>query len=450
LIVEKKKDLRVLFVILLLGFVLRLSLLAVAMDHPERTYFPDSDEYISKGVAFLETGRYPADDALRTPLYPLLIALAYAVGGQAPVAVVAVQVLLSALTVWMTYALGMRLLPRPAALIGAFLMAISLESITQSFFILTETFFAFLFLAMMLTLVRAIQEDRLGWLAASGALLGLAVLCRPVGLYFAILPAVSFLFEKRRWLERLARVGIWLGLFLAVLFPWLLRNISVLGVPTISTAGSHTLLYYDAASLEADLRGTDETTVREEMFLRVDRELAARGLEDTPINRDRLQGEMAREIILAHPFRYAYLHLKADTNSLLPSVNNLTEILGLTAGGRGTLSVLNQEGLAAAIRNYFGEDTWLIWVFSPLILLLALTYLADVLGLVDLVRRREWLTLAVLVLPVLYLLGLVGATATPRFRVPVMPSLCLLAGPGVAAAWEWLRKHKKQTRPQRP
>ncbi|MGD0612473.1 MAG: glycosyltransferase family 39 protein [Anaerolineales bacterium] len=446
---QNKRDLWLLTGIILIGLALRGVMFAVAVSHPERTFQPDSQSYLDPALKLLSNGAYPPDSAYRTPLYPFLIALVYALGGQNSLLVILVQVLLGALVVFLTYCLGVRILPKPAALIGALLISIDLGSITNVFYILTETSFTFLLIAAILAWVEAIQQDKTTWLIISSALMGLSALCRPIALYFPILLAAGLLFIKRRtWLGLLRQLAIYIGVFLVVLLPWVVRNELLIGIPTVTTISNYNLLFYNAASLDANLRHISEIDDRAILQTRLMQVLSERGWADTTANRDRAEESLALQIIGRHPGRYAYLHLKSDLNSLLPNVTELTEIIGLTVGGKGTLSVLNQQGLGAAIRNYFGGNTWLIGVFSPLIVLLGLTYLADLIGGVELTRQRAWFPLAVLIFPIAYFLLIPGAASVPRFRVPVGPYLSLLAGMGVYGIYQWVlaRGLKKQSR----
>jgi 4-amino-4-deoxy-L-arabinose transferase-like glycosyltransferase len=426
--------------ILLVGLALRLLLSALAFVHPERIYLPDSQTYLTPALKLLSTGLYPADAAYRTPLYPFLIALVYALGGAHPLLVILVQAFLGTLVVFLTYRLGVRLLPRPAALVGALLIAIDLGAITNVFYILTETFFTFLLIAAILAWVNAVQQGKASWIALSAALLGLATLCRPIALYFPLLLAAGFLWIQRRtWLRFLRALAIYLGVFLLVLLPWVVRNELLIGIPTVTTISNYNLLFYNAASLDASLRHISEADDRTLLQTRLSQYLTVQGWADTVANRDRAEEALALQIITRHPTRYVYLHLKSDLNSLLPDVTELTEITGLTVGGKGTLSILNQQGLGAAIRNYFGGSIGLIWALSPFVILLGLTYLADLVGGIALLRQRSWFPLAALLFPIAYFLLIPGAASLPRFRVPVGPYLSLLAGMGVYAIVLWIR-----------
>jgi 4-amino-4-deoxy-L-arabinose transferase-like glycosyltransferase len=102
-------------------------------------------------------------------------------------------VLISTLTVAATWALGIPVVSRQAALLGALLMAIDIESINLSFFLLSEAMFAFLLLVALLAWVCFEQAERLSYLVISAALIGLAILCRPIAIYFPELICYSSL-----------------------------------------------------------------------------------------------------------------------------------------------------------------------------------------------------------------------------------------------------------------
>jgi 4-amino-4-deoxy-L-arabinose transferase-like glycosyltransferase len=442
------KENRNLIIVILFAFVLRGLMLIVAIQHPERTFLPDTTSYIEAALKILNSGTYP-ESAWRTPIYPFFIALIYGTAGQYPLAVVAGQVLISTASVALTFWLGVRLMPKQAALTGAFLMAISVESVTHAFFLLTETLFTFLLLASMLAFLKFWQEQGKGWLFFSAVLIALATLCRPIVLYFPLLIAAMILVGLRAdWLRRICIALIYLLIFAVILSPWVIRNYFVIGLPTVSTISNYNLLVYNAASLEASLNGESEEEIRPQLKDRADKLLASYGWVDNEANRARVQSQLAGQIILAHPFRYLYVHLKSDLNNFLPDVTGLTEIFGLTVGGKGTLSVLNQQGLAAAVGHYFDGNTWLLWLFFPLIALLGLTFLADVVGVLVLTRQREWFSLAVLLLPTIYLMLIPGAPSLPRFRVPVMPYLCLLAGLGATIIYNYF--YAKFFKPVKP
>lgn len=434
------------FVIILVALLLRGVMLVVVSYHPERLFHRDTGSYVRPALNLLAGHGFSQQeappytpDARRTPVYPLFVALFYGVFGQHPLLVAGGQVLVSALTAGLVYLLGARLLPEWEARLGGLLLAFSLGSIVYSLYILTETLFTLLLLGMTWALVGYREKRLKRWLSGAGLLGGVAMLCRPVALFYPLVAAPLVAFAQRgQWRKRILAALLLLGVAGLVVAPWLLRNYRLIGSPTLSTVSSDNMLLFNAVSLEADLRGVGQAEVRAEMVERAKRELARQSGADDEARQVRLYGEWSRRIILAHPWRYLGVHLKNDLNSLLPNVTEFLELLGVTQGGKGTLSVLNQYGLWAAVRHYFEGQVWLLGLLLPLVGLLGLTYLGVLVGLTVLARRKAWFSLALLLLPIAYFLLIPGASSHPRFRVPVMPYVCLLAGTGLIAAWRWV------------
>jgi len=431
---------------------------AIVSGHPERLFHPDTGSYLQPalnllaghGFSYSQVPPY-VPDVSRTPVYPLFIALLYGILGRHPLVVAGAQVLISALTVGLTYLLGARLLSEPQARTGGLLLAFSLGSIIYSLYILTETLFTLLLLGLAWTLVAYQDQAQKRWLVGGGLLAGLATLCRPIASLY-LLPVVPLIgsAQRSRWRQKILAALIFLVMAGLVIAPWLFRNYRLIGSPTLSTITSYNLLFYNAVSLEADLRGVGQAQVRAEMTERVREELARRGKVEDEAAQVGLYHEWSRQIVLAHPWRYLYVHLKNDLNSLLPDVADFLELLGVTQGGKNTISVLNQYGLWAAVRHYFGGQMWLLWFLLPLVSLLGLTYLGVAAGLIALVWRRAWFSLALLLTPTVYFLLVSGAASHPRFRAPVEPYICLLAGAGLVQIWRWVRRRLRRSAGRQP
>ncbi len=435
IILSMKRSSVLLFWILILALILRFVLIISIQGHLERAFEPDTPTYIGPALKLLH-GEGFIEDPHRTPLYPLFIAFFYWLFGEQPLAIILAQIILSVLTVFMTYLIGKNLLSETVGLLAAFLMAVSIESITHAFFLLTETLFTLLFLGSILAYIIFSQSRKRIWILISGVLMGLTILCRPIATYFPYVFLILVLFDQAKDVyERLIKVVLYTLSLLAVIVPWMLWNYSSIGIATISTISEYNLLFYNAASLQANQLGLNEEQVRDNLRDQVEQTLQERNLTDTPNNRSIIYRELARGIISSDPLRYVYLHLKNDINNLLPGVTDLTEILGITVGGKGTLAILNKDGLIAAIRYYFEDKIWLIGIFAPAIVLLILIYLTDLLGIGILVKEKKWFALLILSLPLLYLMLIPGASSNQRFRVPAMPYISLLAAQGSIFFW---------------
>ena len=429
-----------LLIILVIAFALRASLLIVAFQHPERAFQLDSLTYVEPALKLLGEGLYP-ETAYRTPVYPLFIAAIYSVFGPHPQAVIAGQVIIGMFSVLLTYILGLRLVCRRTAIIAALLMAINVESITHTFYILSETLFTFLLLLSLLALIQFWQKGGRFLLPISAITMAVATLCRPITQYLPVLVAILIVFGLRQlaWRQRFFAAATYLIVFIVTLGPWIARNYYLCGIPAVSTIESYSMLGYNAATVEAYLSRGSEEAARRKLQDQVNAQMAASGLADNDINRSRVQNQLAHQIIFGYPAIFLYMHLKGDLNSLLPDATGTMEILGLTVGGKGTLSVLNQQGVVAAVEHYFGGSMWLLWLFSPLILLLVLNYFFFLVGAVVLASKKEWFVFWVLLIPIMYLLLLPGAASMARFRVPVMPYLCVIAGFGIQVAGQYAK-----------
>jgi 4-amino-4-deoxy-L-arabinose transferase-like glycosyltransferase len=439
-----------LIILLVLATLIRGIMVWAVVEHPERAIRRDSDSYIQVAVniiaghGFSQQSELPfSPSAIRTPVYPLVIATIYQIFGASNLALVLAQVLMSLLTVAMTFWLGWLLFSETEAWIGAWLFALSSAPAVYAVFILSETLFALLLILVLLCLVGYRKQKQIIWLAAAGILTGLAILCRPVAAYFPILVlGLVWLAKPDHWRQLICGIFAFLIACSLVVGPWVWRNMRQLDIVGISTISSYNLLFYNAVSLKADLESISQAEARALLQSQVDAELARRGGLENETIQTRLYEEWGWQIILAHPVRYLVIHLENDLNNFLPDVTDFLELMGVTQGAKGTLSVLNQQGILAAIGHYFEGRIWLIGLVLPWIALLALIYLGDLVGGYVIARRKDWFGMAILLAPVFYYMLLPGAPSNPRFRVPVMPYLCLLGGIGCVRLAAWFFKKR--------
>ncbi len=145
----------------------------------------------------------------------------------------AIQALLGALTVVLSYLLARYFLSESWAFIAACLVMLSPHMIVTSAFLLTETQFTFLLMLSLFLFMRAIQRKKTSSFAAAGLSMGAAILTRPVIMAFPLIWTGWFCVKTRsnRWRIPLTAVLIYLGIAFSFQTGWVLwQKVFVKGV----------------------------------------------------------------------------------------------------------------------------------------------------------------------------------------------------------------------------
>lgn len=173
-------------------------------------------------------------DAMRQPAYPLFLALFlgstpdenfvhYVVLSQACIGIAIV-----ALVFWLAFLLS----GATAALAAMFLTALSPHLIVMESYVLSETLFALIVLAMLLAFAQicrsADQRRRAKWALVSGILLALSCYVRPTLEHFALVGAVTVWVAPGLRSYRREAIAFALAFGLASA-PWWLRNLLAIG-----------------------------------------------------------------------------------------------------------------------------------------------------------------------------------------------------------------------------
>ena len=403
------------------------------------------------------------------------------------------QVLLDLHLVLLTFLLGRSLAGRGAGLLAALLQAVSPLAAAASCRILTDGIFAFLLTAAVLLLIRHFRMG--GWwsLLSAAAVMGASCYIRPVGMAFSAVMALVVLCSRRgpkffpegvtltrpsgppspvkgEGLQgdaetitvrprRLLRTAGFACIVLLCIAPWVARNVTVADYWGFSSFATDSMYWYSAAEIEARRMDWGVETVRKE-FRRAEgwpgnsssMSLPAgkRACDLSPGGLARYRFAKAREIILAHPWDFADIHMRGNVAFWLPGAPDALEVLGYTSGNKGTLDVLHREGLVAAAKHYFGDNTAAMALAGGMVVIFLIRCVGVVLcGLWRLRPRRMtsagWLCLLLVVAA----FGLPGPANHPRFRVPVEPILSAAAAIGYLSVIEFHRRVRRDRREER-
>ena len=422
----------VMLVIFCFAFIFRISLLFIAYHYPERTLTNDSLSYIEPAKYLLRNGAYTHPSALRTPVYPLFLAIIYGLFGESQFYVVLVQVIIGLLTIYMTYKLSCEIFPTSKNITGILLLSFGLESILSPFFVMTETLFTFLLVCVLLCFLIYRRSTKYVWLVACGVFTGLSILCRPIALYFPVIIFSLLILEYRYSYKQWLKAGVTYVFVVALcVIPWVGRNYRVAGVPVVSTITGGSLLFYSANALVAHQQQIDFFDAQEEMHLAFERAMEDANLPNTERNSYYMKVSMARQIIRKEPIIYLYIHMRDSLKVFLPGTASLWNMLGQPSRGPDLWELLKAHGLVPALREYFKQTDGIQLLLFPFVTLLFVTCLGGFIGALVLFVNNRWFELMVLSLTIAYLVILSGPASYSRFRIPLMPFLSILAGTGL-------------------
>jgi 4-amino-4-deoxy-L-arabinose transferase-like glycosyltransferase len=392
-----------------LAFLLRLGAF-LAVDRPEGLFHsPDSEEYDQLAWNLASRGSYSlanhdphTPDLTRTPVYPCYLASCYLLLGHWPAAAVAFQLVLGTGTCVLAVVMAGRLFGPKAGLVSGGLLALDPLSIHYCALLLSETLFTLIFTLSLYCLLGYARQPRLGSALATAGLSALAVLCRPIAVFWPLVPLL--LFAIYAWRQHQWRPLVHAGLFAVVVgvavSAWVIRNQRVGGLPVLSTVQGQNLYYHRAAPIVAHEESITINEARRRLEKRL-RENTDNRAADQP-NEYRRMERAGRDIIVASPGTYLRLHglglarMFAPRKKPPPWPLTVNLLRWVEAGYLSVVYGLALVGLLACLRG--GPRLGL--VFGGV---------------------------------VLYFAVLSGPEAYARFRVPVMPSLVLLAGVGATA-----------------
>ncbi len=422
--------------VFILALILRLAfaLPGLMLDQPqERFSRPDTASYIQPALSLVEYGEYRGEDgtptAHRPPGFPMLLAVLQFFGGQTFVCIVLILIGTSA--VLPVYWSCERFASPAAAAWAAALYALNPTSIAHAPMLLSDTLFAALTAWCMYFLLKTmpskadLQEntEKIPFTAFAVFFAVCAAYVRPVNLFW-IFPAAVLIYFLCSGFSRGKRLLISGGAVLAFvlcLLPWMARNHSI-GAGWRFDVSSAVTMRHNAAALESRITGIAEEDVRRKR----DNELLD-SLPDDPSYATVLDCTEKKNAayILQHPAEYAAMCIRPY--AMIPDIPALMENLGITQSGRGTFDVLNREGIWAAVKHYFNGHMGALAAAVPLMIAALVLYLAALSGIFILCKQKNWILLMFFAVFAVYYLLMVGPVAMPRYHLPALPVLCLLA-----------------------
>jgi 4-amino-4-deoxy-L-arabinose transferase-like glycosyltransferase len=425
----------------------------------------DSETYLAPARALLETGRFAASperpaepELVRTPGYPAFLALVLAVFGNRIWVVSAVGAILSAATALALLFLFSGPFGTRAAAWAAVLLSFEPGSFCRSLDVLSETLFTLLLVLGLAALVAFVGkvEPRPASAFLGGLALALATLVRPI--LVCLLPVLALwliaVASLRRWPGRRSAGALLAFLLGPVILVggWMTRNAVVAGAFSLVPLSGHQLLHHLAAGVVARVEGIPLTRAQEQLGIREAffrfrgphaeadlfgkqryRDLYPETADLGTFALDRQWRRKAMEVFRAHPVVTLAVTARQGLLLLLsPPSLILSTKFGLVRPDPEIYRLYYDQQIGALARALARRYPVLFAVSALLVVQLAAFFGLALLGAVRCWRPGSRAAHALLLVTVTYLVAASSSSdvVDDRFRVPLMPVICLYLAAG--------------------
>lgn len=442
--------------VLLLAFTLRAALSVMGFIlHQNYHIFDtfDTPSYINPAKDLIELGQFSnggKPEIIRTPGYPLFL-IPGILSGHIYLVTIAVQIVFSCFTVYLIYKIALITFHQVRiGILCAFIYAIEPLSINFSTLIMSETLFATLITLFLYQLIKYFTDRSGKQLLFAAITLTAAIYVRPIGYYLPFLITALLLIGivvTKRSASKILIVNacIFFVVVMGSVGIWQVRNYVKTGYSGLAAVSDFNLYCYNAATVIAYKDKRPRSEMQKKLGCTLNRQDISLTEDYFILHPERRQWSQSqiyrnlakegKEIIKAHPFSYAMVHLEGMlrvlTSSpasryvqfLMPSFDyNLSAFYQIPDVLIGRISWREMLDFAQRMPVLFAIDL-------SFMLLSGVYYL----GVGRALLSKKFLNnmpMICLVSVAAYFLVLGGVPGNHRMRHPIMPIICLLAGYG--------------------
>lgn len=186
----------------------------------------------------------------RNPVYPAFLAAVFFAFGKSTVAFVTANILINTLVVAASYFLGARLFDRKVGIVAAILVGMYPYLVWQSGHIIETGMVSLLLLGLVFAILMASDTGDSRWAITAGLFGGLGVLTKAVVLPFVVLTVIWWALRVRgRGRARAPALLLFVLTVGLTMLPWVVRNASVEGTPSITESNGELNLWKGNNSL---------------------------------------------------------------------------------------------------------------------------------------------------------------------------------------------------------
>ncbi|TKJ40605.1 hypothetical protein CEE37_06475 [candidate division LCP-89 bacterium B3_LCP] len=409
-------------VIFLFALSLRLIHIWCVSDTPFFTSpILDAEVYDQRAWNIATGAGYSNDAFFQAPLYSYLLAAIYKIFGHNYLVPRLIQALLGALTAWMIFLLGCRIYSRKIGIIAGIIASVYAPLIHYSAQLLIPTLYVFLVTLFLITFHRLLDKQGRWDFFLTGLIIGIAALARPNILIFLPIALAWMLFYLK---SRGKNVALFLlGIFLTVM-PVSLRNYIVADDLVVISSQSGVNFYMGnnrfANGYSGWVPGTSKDWWGEgyRQTINIAEQAAGHPLKASSVSQY-WWGRAFTEIS-QYPLQWGGLLLQKTRYLLTGHELSDTEDIYFHRRFSGVLWLLLWEKL---VSFPFG-----------LILPLALLGLA-----LSTDRKRQ---LHLIFFQLSYAAGIILFMVTARYRLPLVPVLCIWAAVGISEPIRLIKERK--------
>ncbi len=422
--------------VMLVSFLIQLWLLVPGFSSADTEVFfsrPDSSGYLAPAKSLAVCGSYlesPGGEpsVLRAPGFPAVAAVCYFFSGADSAAVLCIVLtaigVLAAVPVFIA---GKTIHSDRTGLIAAALYSFNPTVMANRPMLLSDTLFGFFAALQLCFFLLFLKRRRIRDFVLTLAVAGAGALIRPINSVWFI-PALFILavLPEMGWKSKLKAGVAGVAVFFAVITPWQIRN-AVNGAGFCIDVNTGAMYHQNGAMILAEVNGTDYETEKQRILAENEQLFTDRERFPDWKSREEYRIGKFKELLIRYPHIWIPQHFSPYV--LLPDIPTLCEVadLGGMTANRGTLNVLKTQGVVAAVKHYFHGKIYLPFVLIPLLIPVILTYAGTFVMVLNGIKLRRWIMLLTVLAFVEYYFFLPGAITVPRYQIPALPLMTVLA-----------------------
>ncbi len=448
----------VLLIALWLRIALPVSSVAVIGD-ASQLYSPDTYTYVQPAAEWLATGKFAVNgnpEIIRTPGYAALLIPGILLNNLELITV-ALQILLSCATAYGIYRIGLLIFRRPApALLGAALYALEPLSILYSSKLLTETLNTALVVFAAYCLIQYLTNTRWHYLLLAALGFSAAAYVRPANYYLPVVIvgvlAVWAIIHRPVPKRTVMQIGTFVLACGIMIGAWQVRNKAISGYSGFSAINAINVYFYHAAAVLAEQQDKSFATVQNELGYMDDAlylQAHPQQLEWSAAEKYDYQMAEGTRLIAAAPLAYLRFYVQGVLRTMLePSAIEYLKMYNLYPTQGGLLGATIENGLFSTLSSLYRDKPLVFWSTLALALPLLGYYVLALIGLISDRMYRRAPVVMLIAIAGYFLVVAGGPVSVARYRHPLMPVVCLLAGHGLWQVIVRLRRMRLLSRGQ--